>query len=160
MVYNLTKAMPILVEDKLLKKIAKINNLDHKTGVPLPKIIEPTQFQLLCVDVKEGIFKFIRNYILSILFIIVLTSFLYYRYLHVKEMKIKREIDKAEHEKILKEKLYRKIKEENKIKQQKELEEKQHQFMENIRNKFNNFDDTDNRSKFFIQNNYQNYAVF
>jgi hypothetical protein len=169
MSYTLTKSIPILVEDKLLKKIAKINNLDHKTGIPLPELPkEPSQFQLLCLDMKEGFFSFLRHYILSIIIVVMIGTFLYYRYLKVKEYKIQKELERIENEKIIKEQLRKKIEKEEidtiLINQQIEQEEKQKLYMDNIRNKFNNFDDTNNKNKFFsqtnYQNNYQNYATF
>jgi len=160
MSYILTKSMPILVEDKLLKKIAKINNLDHKTGIPLPVTKEPSQFELLCFDIKEGFFSFLRQYILSIIIVVIIGTFLYYRYLKVKEYKNQKEVERIENEKIIR--TTKEKEETDTILINQQMEQKL--YMDDIRNKFNNFDDTSNKNKFFsqnnYQNNYQNYATF
>jgi hypothetical protein len=91
MTYNLVKsAVPPLVDQQLMMKIAKINNIDFKTGNKLPELIKPpTEFQLLCEDIKNNIIQFIRKNLLSISLLIIITIGLTYRYYQVKEIKRK-----------------------------------------------------------------------
>jgi len=77
--------IPSLVEKGLIKHIAKHNNIDFNTGNELPS--PPTEFQLLCYEVKDSIIRFIRNnwLLLSLLLIIIIC--LYNRYNTVKRRK-------------------------------------------------------------------------
>ena len=94
MTYNLVKtSIPSLIDKQLAMKIAKINNIDYTTGLSLPEPPKlPSQFELLCSDIKESIFLFIRKNIIMILIAITIIILLIMRYNQVqKEKKIKLE---------------------------------------------------------------------
>ena len=59
MTYNLVKtSVPPLVDKNFLMKIAKMNNVDYITGKSLPEPPKPpSQFELLCIDLKESFFS-------------------------------------------------------------------------------------------------------
>ena len=94
MTYNLVKtSIPSLVDKQLAMKIAKLNNIDYTTGIALPEPPKPpTQFELLCIDIKESIILFIRKNIFAIVIVIIIVVLLTMRYNQVqKEKKIKAE---------------------------------------------------------------------
>jgi hypothetical protein len=96
MTYNLVKtSVPSLVDKQLAMKIAKLNNIDYNTGIVLPEPpIPPSQFELLCGDIKESIFLFIRKHIMMILIITGIVILLTIRYFQVKREKKEKEKEK------------------------------------------------------------------
>ena len=94
MTYNLVKtSIPSLIDKQLAMKIARINNIDYTTGIALPELPKlPSQFELLCNDIKESIFLFIRKHIFTISIIIGIVILLTIRYYQVqRDKKIKAE---------------------------------------------------------------------
>jgi hypothetical protein len=89
MTYNLVKtSIPSLIDKQLAMKIAKINNIDYSTGIALPELPKPpSQFELLCGDIKESIFLFIRKNIMTIVIVIIVSILLTIRYYQVKREK-------------------------------------------------------------------------
>ena len=83
--FSVRKPIPCLVDKGLIKYIAKINNIDVNTG----NVIQgpPSEFQLLCRDIKNLIIRFIRHNLLLIVLLIIIIVLLYYRYLNVKKRK-------------------------------------------------------------------------
>jgi hypothetical protein len=170
MTYNLVKSsIPTLVDKQLAMKIAKMNNIDYNTGKLLPEPPKPpTQFELLCVDIKESFFAFVRANILFIIMILLLIIFLIYRYYQVK----KRKADEAENEQKIKKILEQNILEQ-KISEQKILEQNQNNFlkendidkkkqeleMELLRTNFNNYNDT-NIKKLIMANRLNNNMYY
>ena len=132
---NIIKNIPSLVEQNLIKKIAKINNINFKTGIKNEIPIEPSQYELLCKDIKDTIIQIIRNNLLFIILIIILSIGLTYRYYSVKN-----------------------IKEENRLKEQayldylKEQQNKENKLLEDTNNNINELDNIRSQFKFYDDN--------
>jgi len=83
--FSVRKPIPPLIERGLMKHIAKINNIDINTGNELPG--PPSEFQLLCSEIKNSIIRCMRDNWLLITIIIIIVVMLYYRYHTVKRRK-------------------------------------------------------------------------
>ena len=143
MTYNLVKTnIPQLVDRQFAMKIAKINNIDYATGLALSEPLKPpSQFELLCGDIKESIFLFIRKNIMMLLIVTIIIILLTIRYYQVQKDK-KAKADKLkQHEKMLKKQTTDKLLNQTtnpllnqNIEQPNEIEI--------LRNSFSNYDDT------------------
>lgn len=92
MSYTLVKKnIPTLIDSQLVKKIARLNNVDYKTGMPLETPVY-THFKLVCSNIKRSFLLLMINNWLLIILIIIISVFLYKRYHAVKAEKILREI--------------------------------------------------------------------
>jgi hypothetical protein len=178
MTYNLVKtSVPPLVDKNFLMKIAKMNNVDYITGKSLPEPPKPpSQFELLCIDLKESFFSFIRANILLIVTVILISIFLVYRYYQVKKRKVFELENENKIKKILEQKLEQKLEQELLIKQQQNNVKKENDDdkkkkeleMELLRTSFNGYDDMNiknlimnnrlnNQMPLLPYNNYPNY---
>jgi hypothetical protein len=123
MAYTLIKKnSPNLIDFQLMKKIAKINNIDVNTGVSLDK---PTEFQLLCEEVKNCTLSCIRRNWLVILTTSIILYCLYRRYHTVKEIKLQQMAEAERHKKA-----------------KEEAAKKHEKYINNLRNQYENFDDS------------------
>jgi hypothetical protein len=165
MTYNLVKtSVPSLVDKQLAMKIAKLNNIDYNTGISLPEPPKPpSQFELLCGDIKESIFLFIRKNIMLILFFMGIFILLTIRYFQVKRQK---ELELKQYELYLKNQEKEKEKEKEKEEKEKEKEKErgekeklinfqttipiQNNEIDMLRQSFNNYDDSKNK-KYYIK---------
>ena len=92
MAYNIVKKnQPNLIDHQLAKKLARINNIDIKTGGLLNEP-EPNQFNLLLSDIKNCVLSTLRKNWLLIITLIIITYYLYQRYQTVKEIKLQKDI--------------------------------------------------------------------
>lgn len=143
MTYNLVKtSVPPLVDKNFLMKIAKMNNVDYITGKSLPEPPKPpSQFELLCIDLKESFFSFIRANILLIVTVILISIFLVYRYYQVKKRKVFELENENKIKKILEQELLIKQQQNNVKKENDDDKKKKELEMELLRTSFNGYDD-------------------
>ncbi len=95
-IISVRKPIPSLVEKGLVRHIAKINNIDVNTG---DIIYKPSEFQLLLNDIKDTIISCIRNNLLFILLLLIISIYLYRRYHEVKRQK--KQLNKNKHHNYL-----------------------------------------------------------
>jgi len=129
-----------LIEPDVLYKASIRNGYDiiNKTHIPKP----PSEFQLLCIDIKNTVMQFIRQNWLIIFCILILLYFFYSRYYTYSKMKEER---KLELELNLKKQLeYEKQKaiELELAHHNMEQEKLQINSLNNIRHTFQNYDDS------------------
>jgi len=137
---NIIKNIPSLVEQNLIKRIAKINNVNFKTGIRNPEIIMPSQYELLCQDIKNTTIQIIHNNLLFIILLLIIIIGLTYRYYCVKHMK---HINKLKEEAYLE--YLREQEEKNKI--EVSIDNQQKQELNTIIDKFKFFDDSNIKQK-------------
>lgn len=143
--YNfIKKEPPVLVEQVLIKKIAKNNNINIKTGGALVNI--PSEFELLCNELKNSFLKFMRGNWLTLLIVIILIILLYYRYNYAKKIKKQQKIEA----KILYDKYQLELL--NKKKSIKIEEKPLDDNIDTVRNLYANFDDSKNKNSLTINN--------
>ena len=146
--YNfIKKEPPVLVEQVLIKKIAKNNNINIKTGGALVNI--PSEFELLCNELKNSFLKFIRGNWLTLLIVMILIILLYYRYNYAKKIKKQQKIEaKILYDKYQSELLNKK----KSIKIEEKLLNDNIDNIDIVRNLYANFDDSKNKNSLTINN--------
>ena len=143
--YNfIKKEPPVLVEQVLIKKIAKNNNINIKTGGVLVNI--PSEFELLCSELKNSFLKFLRSNWSTLLILMILIILLCYRYSYAKKIKKRNKIEA----KILYDKYQSELlnKKENIKIEEKSLDNN----IDTVRNLYSNFDDSKNKNSLTINN--------
>lgn len=148
MTYNLVKKnVPSLIEQNIIKGIAKHNNIDYKTGIPL-KSVEQSRFSIICKDIRDDIFCFFKNNLLLFSIIFIVVCVLYYRYTVVKKEKILIESNNIKKQKLNKT-ISKQLNEQLYHNNLSKLE------MDNIRSKYELYDDSTIRQMM----EYDNYFI-
>jgi hypothetical protein len=147
MAYNIVKKnQPNLIDYQLTKKLARINNINIKTGGLLnePKV-EPNQLTLLLSDIKQCIFQTLRNNWLLIISLLVISYYLYIRYHTVKELKLQKAKEQEHND--LKFKQYQ-----LELKQKEEFEQNAILKLNSLRTQFEEFDDANIKNQLYDSN--------
>lgn len=145
MAYNIVKKnQPNLIDYQLTKKLARINNIDIKTGGLLNEPA-PNQFNLLITDIKNYSICTLRANWLLIISLILIVYYLYVRYHSVRVMKLQKVEEERQNK--LKFKQYQ-----QEQKQKEHVEQTAITKLNSLRTQFEEFDDTEAKHKLYDAN--------